>query len=413
MEHETYRLELVPLSSVRPSKENPRRDFGDIDALADAIRATDGQPFNPIVVGRDGDVYRIADGERRYRAMLQVAGESGRVRAIVCDDITSAHMAVAMLATDDKQQLTEMERARGFQTMLSLGVEETTMARAVRRSVEDVRKAKSVASEAPEQATLDQMIEAASFEDEADQMAVLTCSEDGWRAKATALRRQREDEARTKELHDCIVELGLAEHERCPEGFKSIMWATSATDMRKLVAEHEGEELATWPTAWNGSYWYLGNRQQGQVLEETPEQRERRELEERCRAAFRSLKRDLMEFVATYDTRPHLQEVAGLHRCDGTHYEIDYLRSELASMAVSNDLVNHVLALPASMYEVLAQMRVSRAADGWREFTLTYLPPAVEDGYLASDEDEWLLNQAKAEDARVDDAPDDDEDWED
>ena len=36
--------ESLPIGSVRPSGQNPRRDFGDIPALARTITATGGQP---------------------------------------------------------------------------------------------------------------------------------------------------------------------------------------------------------------------------------------------------------------------------------------------------------------------------------------------------------------------------------
>ncbi len=69
----------VPLADIRPSGQNPRHDFGDIDALAETIRATGGEPLNPPVLVADGNVYRIVDGERRYRALCRIYGEgSGR-----------------------------------------------------------------------------------------------------------------------------------------------------------------------------------------------------------------------------------------------------------------------------------------------------------------------------------------------
>lgn len=83
-----FTRERVSLADIRPSKENPRSDFGDIAALADSIRATGNEPVNPPVVVRDGNVYRIVDGERRYRAFdegdawleeraREAAGETG------------------------------------------------------------------------------------------------------------------------------------------------------------------------------------------------------------------------------------------------------------------------------------------------------------------------------------------------
>jgi hypothetical protein len=122
----------VPLSSIVPSDNNPRKDFGDIDALAAAIRATNSQCVNPPIVVRDGNAYRIVDGERRYRALRKIwhALPDRAVEVLVCQGYDEADEAVAMLATDDKKPLTEAERAAGTQRMLLLGVEDARVASA-------------------------------------------------------------------------------------------------------------------------------------------------------------------------------------------------------------------------------------------------------------------------------------------
>lgn len=97
----------VRLGDIRPSEQNPREDFGDIGALARSIEATGGEPLNPPVVVADGNVFRIVDGERRYRALSSIYGEDREVSALVADTMDEANELVAMLATDDKRQLTE------------------------------------------------------------------------------------------------------------------------------------------------------------------------------------------------------------------------------------------------------------------------------------------------------------------
>lgn len=110
-----FEKKSVRLGDIRPSSQNPREDFGDIGALARSIEATGGEPLNPPVVVADGNVYRIVDGERRYRALSSIYGEDREVSALVADTMDEANELVAMLATDDKRQLTE---ARG-QVMLA------------------------------------------------------------------------------------------------------------------------------------------------------------------------------------------------------------------------------------------------------------------------------------------------------
>ena len=117
-------LREIELEDVFPDEKNPRKDFGDIAALAESCMLNainPGEPVNPIVVVEDGGIYRIVDGERRYKAMAK--NKLKRCHAVVCEDLDEANSMVAMVATDDKQQLSEIERSRGVQQMLLLGVD--------------------------------------------------------------------------------------------------------------------------------------------------------------------------------------------------------------------------------------------------------------------------------------------------
>lgn len=155
---ESFR-ESVPMDLVRPSGTNPRREMGDLQALARSIEATGGQPVCPIVVVPDGGVYRIVDGERRWRAMRELGAE--RVDCVVVDGYDDADELVAMMATDDKLRLSDEERARGTQRMLRLDVPEGRAAGALGSTEERVRRARRVVREAPEQASMGILLAAA------------------------------------------------------------------------------------------------------------------------------------------------------------------------------------------------------------------------------------------------------------
>lgn len=152
--------------SFRESGTNPRREMGDLKALARSIEATGGQPVSPIVVVPDGGVYRIVDGERRWRAMRELGAE--RVDCVVVDGYDDADELVAMMATDDKLRLSDEERARGTQRMLRLDVPEGRAAGALGSTEERVRRARRVVREAPEQASMGTLLAAAdeSFSEE-------------------------------------------------------------------------------------------------------------------------------------------------------------------------------------------------------------------------------------------------------
>lgn len=163
----------VTLGKLRPSGGNPRKDFGDLDALAQSMLATGGAPISPIVCVADGNVYRIVDGERRWRALNKIHDDDFAVDVIVCADFSEADELVAMLATDDKMRLTPAEQARGFQSMMALGVDEERAARATRRDVEQVRRARRslAAAEGAEQASLEALIIAGDDDFDEDERA--------------------------------------------------------------------------------------------------------------------------------------------------------------------------------------------------------------------------------------------------
>lgn len=288
----------VRLGDIRPSGQNPREDFGDIGALARSIEATGGEPLNPVVVVADGNVYRIVDGERRYRALSSIYGEDREVSALVADTMDEANELVAMLATDDKRQLTEAERARGVQQMLVLGVDEQRIERASRATAGQIRAARKLrGSIEGRQVTLEQLEAASAFDDEKDVEAVLAAGE-GWAGKADSIRRRNEREEAKAEDYDAFGDAGIPVVKEQPEGFVYKDRANCGLAAEKL----EKKEFAAGTVAvWKGSYWDLYGPQDGSDAE--PEKTEEEILAEqeaaREEAALNDLYRSLIGFVAS------------------------------------------------------------------------------------------------------------------
>lgn len=288
----------VRLGDIRPSGQNPREDFGDIGALARSIEATGGEPLNPPVVVADGNVFRIVDGERRYRALSSIYGEDREVSALVADTMDEANELVAMLATDDKRQLTEAERARGVQQMLVLGIDEQRIERASRATAGQIRAARKLrGSIEGRQVTLDQLEAASAFDDEKDVEAILAAGE-GWAGKADSIRRRVEREEAKAEDYDAFGDAGIPVVKEQPEGFNYTDWANVGLAAQKL----EGKEFAAGTVAvWKGSYWDLYEPDDGSGAEpEKTEEEIRAEQEaEREKAALEELYRSLIGFVAS------------------------------------------------------------------------------------------------------------------
>lgn len=293
-----FEKKSVRLGDIRPSSQNPREDFGDIGALARSIEATGGEPLNPPVVVADGNVFRIVDGERRYRALSSIYGEDREVSALVADTMDEANELVAMLATDDKRQLTEAERARGVQQMLVLGIDEQRIERASRATAGQIRAARRLrGSIEGRQVTLDQLEAASAFEDEKDIEAVLAADE-GWAGKADSIRRRVEREEAKAEDYDAFGDAGIPVVRERPEGFNYTDWVNVGLAAQKL----EGQEFPAGTVAvWKGSYWDLFAPKGGDDAEPEKTEEEIRAEQEAARekTALEGLYRSLIGFVAS------------------------------------------------------------------------------------------------------------------
>lgn len=293
-----FEKRAVRLGDIRPSGQNPREDFGDIGALARSIEATGGEPLNPPVVVADGNVYRIVDGERRYRALSSIYGEDREVSALVADTMDEANELVAMLATDDKRQLTEAERARGVQQMIVLGIDEQRIERASRATAGQIRAARKLSGSIEgRQVTLDQLEAASAFDDERDVEAVLAAG-DGWAGKADSIRRRVEREEAKAEDYDAFGDAGIPVVKEKPEGFNYTDWVNVGLAAEKL----EGKEFAAGTVAvWKGSYWDLYEPDDGSGAEPEKTEEEIRAEQEAARekAALEGLYRSLIGFVAS------------------------------------------------------------------------------------------------------------------
>lgn len=293
-----FEKKSVRLGDIRPSEQNPREDFGDIGALARSIEATGGEPLNPPVVVADGNVFRIVDGERRYRALSSIYGEDREVSALVAESMDEANELIAMLATDDKRQLTEAERARGVQQMLVLGVDEQRIERASRATAGQIRAARKLRGriDAGVQVTLEQLEAASAFDDEKDVEAVLAAGE-GWAGKADRIRRRVKREEAKAEDYDAFGDAGIPVVKEKPEGFVYTNWANFGDAAKKL----EGEDVTGFVAVMAGRYWelYKPDDRSGAEPEKTEEEIRAEQEAAREDAALKGLYRSLIGFVAS------------------------------------------------------------------------------------------------------------------
>lgn len=401
----------VRLGDIRPSGQNPREDFGDIGALARSIEATGGEPLNPPVVVADGNVYRIVDGERRYRALSSLYGEDREVSALVADTMDEANELVAMLATDDKRQLTEAERARGVQQMLVLGVDEQRIERASRATAGQIRAARKLRGriDAGVQVTLEQLEAASAFDDEKDVEAVLAAG-DGWAGKADSIRRRVEREEAKAEDYDAFGDAGIPVVKEQPEGFNYTDWVNVGLAAGKL----EGKEFAAGTVAvWKGNYWDLYEPDDGSGAE--PEKTEEEILAEqeaaREEAALNDLYRSLIGFVLheTPGRTQELEDAVRAARMKPLFYMDDLIgddgdceSAEAAAMEAfygryggsspSAYAIGHWWLCTARDMRMLNHRWRGDDAEGW----LVHWKLVCAAGFTPSGDDEWLMERVQA-----------------
>lgn len=109
----------IPLAACVESSYQNRVGLGDVSGLARSIEVN-GQ-ITPLIVVGDGDSYQLVAGHRRTAAMRSLG--LAEADAYVMDGWDDARIAQILNAENNhRKELTEAERGRGIQMMLSLGV---------------------------------------------------------------------------------------------------------------------------------------------------------------------------------------------------------------------------------------------------------------------------------------------------
>lgn len=102
-------LASLPLGSIRPNPEQPRRHF-DAEALGELAASIAARGvLHPIIVKRDGAGFLLMAGERRFRA-AHMAGLRA-IPALIRDDDA---MEIAMIENLQREDLTALEEAEGL-----------------------------------------------------------------------------------------------------------------------------------------------------------------------------------------------------------------------------------------------------------------------------------------------------------
>lgn len=98
----------LPISKIRPSEDQPRKDRTNaVDELAESIRQ-DGL-LSPIVVTKDGETYRVIAGERRFHAVSRLGWKDVECKIISRQD--RDYFRIALIENLQRENLNAEEEA--------------------------------------------------------------------------------------------------------------------------------------------------------------------------------------------------------------------------------------------------------------------------------------------------------------
>lgn len=132
-ERRTPGVQMLPVASIRPHPNQPRRHFDEaaLDELAQSI-AQRGV-IQPIVVRPNGSSYQIVAGERRWRAAQRA--QIHEVPVIVRDFSETETLEIAIIENIQREDLNAIEEAEAYQRLTrDFGHTQETIGRLVHKS---------------------------------------------------------------------------------------------------------------------------------------------------------------------------------------------------------------------------------------------------------------------------------------
>lgn len=108
----------LALTDIRPNSQQPRIRFDEatLEALRDSIKQHG--VIQPVAVRRMGDSYELISGERRLKAAKMA--ELSKIPVIIHEDVSDqSSLEWAMVENLQREDLDPIERAKGFQLMMS------------------------------------------------------------------------------------------------------------------------------------------------------------------------------------------------------------------------------------------------------------------------------------------------------
>ena len=124
---------LLDINKVEPNRDQPRKNFNEdaLQELADSIKQYG--IIEPIIVKKNGELYQIIAGERRWRAS-KLAGIK-KIPVIVKEYTDQQAMEIALIENIQREDLNPIEEALAYQNLMKeYGLKQDELAEKVSKS---------------------------------------------------------------------------------------------------------------------------------------------------------------------------------------------------------------------------------------------------------------------------------------
>ena len=135
-------------SSIYPNPNQPRKQFDPEKLQELALSIKEYGVLEPLVVTPRGDRYMIVAGERRFRACTLAGLDPIPTRVIEADDAMVEELA--LIENVQRQDLTMIEEARGYQALLDRGMSKEELGVKVGKQAWFIEKRTALLSLSPE-----------------------------------------------------------------------------------------------------------------------------------------------------------------------------------------------------------------------------------------------------------------------
>lgn len=239
-------------SQIEPHPENPRKDLGDLTELRDSIREN-GIMQNLTVIPTDDSFehFRILIGHRRFAASEGIVDE---LPCVIVEDITLNEQVGIMLCENiQRNDLTLIEQAHGFQLMMDLGEDLGTISKKTGFSEKTVKHRLEIAKLTPEsldkatsfQLTLNDFIELEKIPDVKEREKIIknAYSSDNIRSTVSFRLREIEKQKLIEKIREALQPLGIKEYKsktNClcyQNGYEKIFVLSYSEGIKKIVSE--------------------------------------------------------------------------------------------------------------------------------------------------------------------------------